>query len=116
MRPLLRLTATAALLALSQPVLAQGSCGQQEDVADAATYAMPLVIEALQSRCTEVLPANSFIMNEGADLSAEFEPLRDSAWPGARRLQRPGPVPSPRVTSAPAPARRSAKPGVPDER
>ena len=86
MRPLLRLTATAALLALSQPVLAQGSCVQQEDVADAATYAMPLVIEALQSRCTEVLPANSFIMNEGADLSAEFEPLRDSAWPGARRL------------------------------
>ena len=47
MRPPLRLTATAALLALSQPVLAQGSCVQQEDVADAATYAMPLVIEAL---------------------------------------------------------------------
>mgnify|MGYP001188065241 FL=1 len=86
MRPDLRLAATAALLSLSQPVFAEGNCLQPEDIADATTYAMPLFVEALQSSCADVLPANSYVMNEGPALAAEFQPLRDQAWPGARRL------------------------------
>ena len=77
----------AALLSLSQPAMAQGvNCVQRADVADMTTYAMPLAIEALQAQCADVLPADSFIMNEGAAFADGFEPLRDTAWPGARRV------------------------------
>lgn len=86
MRPDLRLAATAAVLSLSQPVLAQGTCVQPEDVADATTYAMPLFVEALQSSCAETLPSSSYVMKEGAAFATRFEPMRDRAWPGARRL------------------------------
>lgn len=84
----LRMAATtAAILALSQPALAQGSqCVQPADLADATTYTMPLAIEALQTKCVDVLPADSFVMSEGDAFATRFMPLNDAAWPGARRF------------------------------
>ena len=77
----------AALLALSQPALAQGTgCLQRADVADMTTYAMPLLVDALQAKCGQSLPADSFILSEGDAFAEGFAPLRDDAWPGARRV------------------------------
>tara|TARA_B100001179_G_C18587530_1_gene402974 strand:+ start:1127 stop:1696 length:570 start_codon:yes stop_codon:yes gene_type:complete len=77
----------AALMALSQPALAQGTnCIDRADVADMTTYAMPLFMDALQATCADTLPADSFVLNEGDAFAEQFEPLRDSAWPGARRV------------------------------
>ena len=88
MRPDLRLAAAgAALISLSQPALAQGTtCIAPADLADAVTYVMPLAIESAQSTCSETLPADSFLLSEGAEFANRFEPLSDMTWPGARRL------------------------------
>ena len=83
----LRLAASAAaILSLSQPALAQSAdCVQPGDLADATTYTMPLFVEALQSKCGEALPSDSFIRARGADFAAGF------AGPGAAGWVR-GPV------------------------
>lgn len=88
MRLHLRLTASfAALLSLSQPAMAQGTaCVKPADLADATTYAMPLFIEGLQSKCAGALPEESFVRSQGAAFAQKFAPLRDEAWPGARRV------------------------------
>ena len=88
MKQLVRIAALpAAFLALAQPALAQGTqCVARADIADATTYAMPLVLEGLRTSCADLLPADSFIINESAAFGEKFAPLRDAAWPGARRL------------------------------
>lgn len=85
---MLRLAAsTAAFLALAQPALAQsGQCLASKDIADTVTYAMPLFMQGLRSACAESLPSDSFILAQGDAFSQRFEPLRDDAWPGARRV------------------------------
>ena len=76
----------AALASLGQPLAAQSSaCVQPEDLADTVTYAMPLFLQGLQSKCATALPADSFILSQGESFAQSFEPLRDEAWPGARR-------------------------------
>lgn len=88
MRPQLRLAATAAaLLALSQPAMAQGKpCIAPADMADAMTYSIPLVVDGLQSTCADTLPNDSFLMAQGDEFASGFEPLRAAAWSGARRF------------------------------
>ena len=88
MKRVLQLTAGgAALISLAQPALAQSAdCLEPRDFADATTYAMPLLIEGLQSSCDGVLPADGYVMGRGDEFAAGFEPLRDAAWPGARRI------------------------------
>lgn len=88
MRPTIRLAAgAAAMLSLAQPALAQGTkCIAPADLADATTYTMPLMIEAAQSSCADVLAADSFVMAEGTAFAANFAPLRDAAWPGTQRM------------------------------
>ena len=76
----------AALASLGHPLAAQSSaCVQPEDLADTVTYAMPLFLQGLQSKCATALPADSFILSQGESFAQSFEPLRDEAWPGARR-------------------------------
>ena len=77
----------AALFSLSQPALAQSTnCIEPADLADMTTYAMPLFMEGLQATCGDALPADSFVLAEGNAFAERFEPLRDNAWPGARRV------------------------------
>tara|TARA_B100000678_G_scaffold104115_1_gene86993 strand:+ start:1542 stop:2111 length:570 start_codon:yes stop_codon:yes gene_type:complete len=77
----------AALLSLSQPAMAQGAkCVDRADLADATTYAMPLFIEGLQAKCAGVLPEQGFVRSQGSAFAQQFTPLRDAAWPGARRV------------------------------
>ncbi|GAB5347531.1 hypothetical protein [Alteriqipengyuania sp. 357] len=81
------LAAAAAFLALSQPVMAQGpQCIARADLADATTYAMPLFLDGLRTKCAKVLQEDSFVLGESAELGQRFEPLRDEAWPGMRRI------------------------------
>lgn len=88
MKLYLRLAATAAaFLSLAQPSLAQGAtCVKPADLADAATYTMPLAMDALQASCADALPGNSFVLSQGDAFAGKFMPLRDAAWPGARRF------------------------------
>ncbi len=83
-----RLTASAAaLLSLSQPALAQSApCIAPADLSDTLTYSMPLLVEGIQSSCMDALPADSFLLGDGAEFASGFEPLRDQAWPGTRRF------------------------------
>ena len=77
----------AALLSLSQPTLAQGTdCIQPADLADMTTYVMPLFMDGVQATCADALPTDSFVLAEGDAFAERFEPLRDNAWPGARRV------------------------------
>ena len=80
------LAAGIALLALSQPLAAQSApCTEPADLSDTVTYAMPLLMQGLQTKCADSLPADSFVRARGPAFAQSFEPLRDSAWPGARR-------------------------------
>ena len=78
------MAAAAAMLSMAQPALAQGAqCVEPADLADTTTYAM---IEGAQNSCATTLPASSFVRSKGDAFAARFEPLRDRAWPGARRF------------------------------
>ncbi|MBB3032852.1 hypothetical protein [Alteriqipengyuania lutimaris] len=88
MKLYLRLVAgTAAILALAQPSLAQGTaCVEPADLGDAVTYTMPLAMDAVQASCADALPGNSFVLSQGDAFAENFALLRGEAWPGARRF------------------------------
>lgn len=79
--------ATAAALATAQPVAAQAqACVASEDLADATTYAMPLLYQAVNTKCSSSLSADGFFAEQGEAFVNRFTPYRDSAWPGAMRV------------------------------
>jgi len=67
--------------------MAQGvQCIEPADLADATTYTIPLMLQSAQASCADVLRADSFVLSQGSEFAARFEPLRDAAWPGTRRV------------------------------
>lgn len=79
--------AIAATVVLAQPqiVLAQ-QCVDQEDVADATVYVMPLLASAFAGKCSNELAADGFMMSNGAAFVAPYAELQDQKWAGAYRL------------------------------
>lgn len=81
------LCAAAAALAMAQPVAAQAqACVEGEDLTDAVTYAMPLLYEAVNTKCSSSLSTDGFFATQGDEFVTRFAPYRDDAWPGAMRL------------------------------
>jgi len=76
-----------AFVSLAQPAMAQGTpCVQSDDLADMVTYAVPMLMDGVQISCSDVLPADSFVMGaNGEGFADRFAALNDQAWPGARR-------------------------------
>jgi hypothetical protein len=76
----------AALGTLSHSAAFAQDCIPQEDVRDGIIYAMPLALDAAQTKCGDTLAADGFLLGNSADFKARFSTQQDSAWPGALRL------------------------------
>lgn len=89
MKPTLRhlSAAIAATIALAQPQIALAQqCVDQDDVADATVYAMPLLASAFTGKCSDKLAADGFMMTSGDAFVARYAELQDQKWAGAYRL------------------------------
>lgn len=81
------IAACVALAALAQPALAQPQqCVSQQDVADAAVYAMPLVYAAHGAKCSAQRSPTGYFAREGSGFVARFSKLQDSTWPATLRV------------------------------
>lgn len=79
--------AIAATIALAQPQIALAQqCVDQDDVADATVYTMPLLASAFTSKCSGKLAADGFMMTGGDAFVARYAELQDKKWAGAYRL------------------------------
>lgn len=79
--------AAFGLMALSQPYAAYGqTCVPQADLSSGIVYAMPLIVQAVEGRCSATLRSDGYLALEGDELKAKFAAHQDSAWPGALRL------------------------------
>lgn len=75
------------LIALSQPYAAFGQeCVPQEDLSDGIVYAMPLIVQAVEGRCSKTLSADGYLAMQGHRLKDKFAAHQNDAWPGALRL------------------------------
>ncbi len=79
--------AALAMLALSQPQMGMAQdCVQEADIADAAIYAMPAMVSAIETKCASQLSADGYFATEGSALKERYSVLSTDAWPGASRL------------------------------
>lgn len=79
--------AALGLIALSQPYAAYGqACVPQADLSAGIVYAMPLIVQAVEGRCSATLPADGYLALQGDELKEKFAAHQDTAWPGALRL------------------------------
>ena len=82
------LLACAAFAALSQPTIATaqaGSCLDQDDVADAAIYAMPAIIQSVKGTCGPRLSSRGWLATKGDAYAQRFTAQQAAAWPGTMR-------------------------------
>ncbi len=79
--------AALGLIALSQPYTAFAqTCVPQDDVSDAIIYSMPLIVQAVEGRCSATLPADNYLALKGGELKAKFAAHQNAAWPAALRV------------------------------
>jgi hypothetical protein len=81
------ITAAALLLASQQAAAApptRAPCVTRAEIADMAVYFLPLVLDIVTVTCRPALPANAFLLNEGAALTERLSAGREGRWPGAR--------------------------------
>lgn len=72
-----------------QVALAQAdaaACVQQADLADAVVYAMPLLTNAMRTKCSGTLSSTGFMAQQGDAFIAPYAERQSEAWPGAMRL------------------------------
>lgn len=72
-----------------QVALAQSdaqACIEQADLADAVVYAMPILTQAMRSKCSDTLSPNGFMALQGDAFVAPYAERKDAAWPGALRM------------------------------
>lgn len=73
-------------LASAQAAAAQQACVESADVADAVTYAMPALYDAMKTPCSTQFAASDFMTNEADAFIGQFTSLQDASWPGTLRL------------------------------
>lgn len=59
-------------------------CISQSQISSLAIYAVPLLVDGVQGKCAGQLPSNGFLATSGAEFTAPYTRLQDSAWPEAR--------------------------------
>lgn len=76
----------ASSLLSAQGVAAQQACVESDDLADAVTYATPMLYDSMQTPCSTVFAENRFMSTEADAFVDQFRQRQDAAWPGALRL------------------------------
>jgi len=80
------MTATC-FAALAAPSLAAAQeCVAQEDISDGVVYAMPMLLDGFEAKCSEELSPDGFAAQRGAALKERFAALQSEAWPGTFRV------------------------------
>ncbi len=80
------LACVAAIMALATPQMAMAQkCINKADMADAAIYSVPLIVDAVQLKCGSRLDDDGFLARKGKQLKARYASLQDKTWPGAYR-------------------------------
>ncbi|WP_432200429.1 hypothetical protein ACRAQ7_12695 [Erythrobacter sp. W53] len=77
--------ASAAVLATPSIAAAQ-ECVVQDDIKDGVVYAMPMLLDGFEAKCSEQLSSDGFAAQKGAALKERFVTLQDDAWPGTFRV------------------------------
>lgn len=83
-----KLILTTVTLGLIHSNIAQAQdnrkCLQPGQAEALITYVLPKAIEAAQSKCSSVLPAESSLMESDSDRLSEYQTASDAAWPKAK--------------------------------
>ena len=74
-----------AALAGSQVAQAQ-QCVDQDDLAEAVVYFVPVLGASLKAKCAPSLSSDGFVANGLDRMIAKFEPLQAGAFPAAMRI------------------------------
>ncbi|MFN4114537.1 MAG: hypothetical protein ACK4GD_11400 [Sphingomonadaceae bacterium] len=78
-----------AAMTQHQVALAQAkaeACIAQADLSDAVVYTMPILAQAVQSKCAATLSPNGFMATNSAAFLAPYVAQQSKAWPGAMRM------------------------------
>ena len=81
------LAAAAAILALSTTTAAQAqaaSCLTEKEVSGLVVYAMPSVIDATQTSCSNQLTGRGFLASGGTKMAQRYAARSDATWPQAK--------------------------------
>ena len=79
--------AAAALAALSRPALAQGAtCIAQEDMTAATIYAMPIMVDSVQRKCSAQLSSTGFLARNGAAFAKPYRAQQSRHWAATARV------------------------------
>ena len=79
--------AMTATLAIMQPsVLAAQECIEQDDLSDTLIYAMPLMVDAVSTKCNGSLSPTGFLATNGDSFVAPYAALQENSWTGAFRV------------------------------
>jgi hypothetical protein len=78
------MAAATALLSLAVPQAAYAAeCIQEDDLADAVVYFMPVAYSAFTTKCAASLADDGFINQEGDAFIEGFASKQEGAWSGA---------------------------------
>ena len=82
--------ACLCLAALSQHEVAvaqkNATCVERADLADGVTYAIPMLMKAVRSKCGTTLSDSGFMATKGDAFVKPFADRQSAIWPGALRL------------------------------
>ncbi|MEO9462992.1 MAG: hypothetical protein ABJ242_09670 [Marinomonas sp.] len=79
--------AALALCALAQPQIAMAEeCVEQADLSATVVYAMPLLGDAVNEKCSKELSPTGFMATKSEAFLAPYRAKQDANWPGAFRL------------------------------
>lgn len=83
--------AMLGVLALTQHQMAVAqkntpACVERADLADAITYAVPMLVKAVRTKCAGTLSPSGFMAQQSDAFIKPFADKQTAAWPGALRL------------------------------
>ncbi len=82
-----RLLSSAAIALAALPGIvsaAEPPCLTAGEFTSLASYGLPSIINGVTRRCAATLPAEAWLLHNGAELSARYAEAKPQAWPGAR--------------------------------
>lgn len=84
MKALAKCLATALAAVPTVATAAQPVCLSRTEATSLIAYALPQAITGTANRCASVLPAGSFLRNQGNALATRYAVHKDKYWPSAK--------------------------------
>lgn len=79
-----RVTALAIMVSLPATAHAQSKCMAQAEAAALFSFALPELIDTVADKCSNALPPQAYLRNQGAGLVKRYRAEAAPAWPQAK--------------------------------